>query len=176
MMVVSILGCIVSVCFLIIQKPSLFWLGAILSPLGWTFFNICGVFSHSYLPLYGRAHPEVLDAIDRGESIVVINKIEEQKINDLSAYSVVIANIGSMLIHGVCIGISLGMKESALSLELAIAFTGVWWLLWMMIVSPWLEARPGPPLPKGTNWVVHSWKKSKCFFGVQRVPHPFNSY
>ncbi|GJJ72775.1 MFS transporter, UMF1 family [Entomortierella parvispora] len=174
MIVMSILGCIVSVCFLLIQKPSLFWLGAILSPLGWTFFNICAVFSHSYLPLYGRAHPEVLDALDRGESMLVVNKIEEQKINDLSAYSVVIANIGSILIHGVCIGISLGMKESALSLELAIAFTGVWWLLWMMIVSPWLEARPGPPLPKGTNWVVHSWRKTyNTMVSFHKLPEIF---
>ncbi|KAG0045060.1 hypothetical protein BGZ83_009675, partial [Gryganskiella cystojenkinii] len=56
--------------------------------------------------------------------MAIVNKIEEQKTNDLSAYSTVIANIGSILIQGVCIGISLGMQESALSLELAIAFTG----------------------------------------------------
>ncbi|KAG0279239.1 hypothetical protein BGZ97_009608, partial [Linnemannia gamsii] len=74
--------------------------------------------------------------------------------------SVVIANIGSVLIHGFCIGISWSMKESSLSLEIAIAFSGVWWLLWMLIIAPWLDARPNAPLPKGTNWVVHSWSKT----------------
>lgn len=92
---------------------------------------------------------------------MTIRKIEEQKINDLSAMSVVVANMGSVLIHGFCIGISWSMKESSLSLEIAIAFSGVWWLLWMLIISPWLDARPNAPLPKGTNWVVHSWSKSK---------------
>ncbi|KAF9199190.1 Autophagy protein 22 [Haplosporangium sp. Z 27] len=156
----SVLGCLNALCYFIIQSPSLFWVGAILSPLGWTFFNICGVFSHSYLPLYGRAHPDVLAAEARGESLHVVRKIEEQKINDISAYSVAVANIGAVLINGVCIGISLGLHESALSLQIAIAFTGVWWLVWMFIVSPWLDPRPNDPLPKGTNWVLHSWKKT----------------
>ena len=150
-MAFSVLGCLNALGFFIIQSPSLFWVGAILSPLGWTFFNICGVFSHSFLPLYGRAHPDVLSAEARGESVAVIRKIEEQKINDLSAMSVVVANIGSVVIHGFCIGISLSMHESSLSLEIAIAFSGVWWLLWMLVVSPWLDARPNAPLPKGTN-------------------------
>ncbi|KAF9295225.1 Autophagy protein 22 [Linnemannia elongata] len=170
----SVLGCINACAFFIIYKPSLFWVGAILSPLGWTFFNIAGVFSHSFLPLYGRAHPEVLSAESRGESLTVIRKIEEQKINDLSAMSVVVANIGSVLIHGFCIGISWSMKESSLSLEIAIAFSGVWWLLWMLIIAPWLDARPNEPLPKGTNWVVYSWCKTyKTLTSFRKLPEIF---
>ncbi|KAG0258422.1 Autophagy protein 22 [Mortierella polycephala] len=156
----SVLGCINALAFFSIQSPSLFWIGAILSPLGWAFYNISGVFSHSYLPLYGRAHPDVLAAEARGESLAVQRKIEEQKVNDLSSISTVIGNIGSLLINVVCIGISLSMNESSLSLEIAIAFTGVWWLMWTLIVSPWLDARPNEPLPKGTNWVLYSWKKT----------------
>lgn len=161
MIAFSALGCINTLAYFVIQVPSLFWVGAILSPLGWTFFNITGVFSHSYLPLYGRAHPDVLAAEARGESKSVVRKIQEQRTNDISAYSSVVASFGSVIIHGVCIGISLGMNESSLSLELAIAFTGVWWFMWALIISPWLDARPNEPLPKGTNWVVHSWKTSK---------------
>ncbi|KAF9106957.1 Autophagy protein 22 [Mortierella sp. GBA35] len=170
----STLGCLNALGFFIIQSPSLFWVGAILSPLGWTFFNICGVFSHSFLPLYGRAHPDVLSAEVRGESVAVIRKIEEQKINDLSAMSVVIANIGSVVIHGFCIGISMSMHESSLSLEIAIAFSGVWWLIWMIVISPWLDARPNAPLPKGTNWVAHSWGKSyKTLTSFRKLPEIF---
>ncbi|KAF9356710.1 Autophagy protein 22 [Mortierella sp. AD094] len=170
----SVLGCINALCYFIIQSPSLFWVAAILSPLGWTFFNICGVFSHSYLPLYGRAHPDVLAAESCGEALHVVRKIEEQKINDISAYSVAAGNIGAILINGVCIGISLGMHETALSLEIAIAFTGVWWLLWTLIVSPWLDARPNAPLPKGTNWALHSWKKTyKTVTSFRKLPEIF---
>jgi hypothetical protein len=145
------------------EVPSLFWIGAILSPLGWTFYNITGVFSHSFLPLYGRAHPDVLEAEARGEPVSVVRKIQEQRTNDISAYSSVVASFGSVIIHAICIAVSLGMKGTSLSLEIAIAFTGVWWFLWSLIISPWLDARPNDPLPKGTNWVAYSWKTSKIF-------------
>ncbi|KAG0322233.1 Autophagy protein 22 [Dissophora globulifera] len=91
LIVFSILGCLVALSFFAMRTPSLFWIGAILSPLGWTFYNIASVFSHSYLPLYGRAHPDVLEAKARGEPMEVVRKIEEQKTNDISTYSVVIA-------------------------------------------------------------------------------------
>lgn len=161
MIVFSILGCINALGYFLLQSQKLFWVAAILSPLGWTFFNICGVFTHSYLPIYGRVHRDVLAAQARGESQKTVRKIEEQVVNDLSAYSVGIANVGSVIVHAVSIGISLAMKESMLGLEIAIAFTGIWWLMWMLIVTPWLDARPGLPMPKGKNWIAYSWKKSK---------------
>ncbi|KAK3837124.1 MAG: autophagy-related protein 22-like protein [Linnemannia elongata] len=154
LIVFSVLGCLFTMGFFIMQKPSLFWIGAILSPLAWTCYNVCGVFSHSFLPIYGHAHPDVLAAQARGESLSVVRKIEEQVFNDLSAYSGAIANIGSIIVHGDCIGVSLGMHETSLSLQIAIAYTGVWWLMWILIVAPWLDARPGPPMPKGQNWVA----------------------
>lgn len=160
LIVFSVLGCFFTMGFFIIQKPRLFWVGAILSPLAWTCYNVCGVFSHSFLPIYGHAHPDVLAAQARGESLSVVRKVEEQVVNDLSAYSGAIANIGSIIVHGVCIGLSLGMHETSFSLQIAIAYTGVWWLMWILIVAPWLDARPGPPMPKGQNWVAYSWKKS----------------
>jgi hypothetical protein len=143
------------------QSPKLFWVGAILSPLTWTCYNVCGVFNHSFLPIYGHAHPDVLAAQARGESMSAVRKVEEQVVNDLSAYSAAIANLGSIIIYGVCIGVSLGMHETPLSLQIAIAYTGVWWLMWVLIIAPWLDPRPGPPMPKGQNWVAYSWKKSK---------------
>ncbi|KAF9136743.1 Autophagy protein 22 [Mortierella sp. GBA39] len=75
-------------------------------------------------------------------------KIEEQVSNDLSAWCAGAGIVGTVIVQGVCLGISVGMKESLLSLQIAIAFTGVWWLAWTMAVLPWLNARPGPPLPQ----------------------------
>ncbi|KAF8978510.1 Autophagy protein 22 [Haplosporangium bisporale] len=112
LIVFSILGCINALGFFLLQSQKLFWVAAILSPLGWTFFNICGVFTHSYLPIYGRVHQDVLAAKARGESQSTVRKIEEQVVNDLSAYSVGIANVGSVIVHAVSIGISLAMKET----------------------------------------------------------------
>ncbi|KAF9306950.1 Autophagy protein 22 [Mortierella antarctica] len=174
LIVFSCLGCLNALGFFLLQSPKLFWVAAILSPLGWTFFNICGVFTHSYLPIYGRVHPDVLAAEARGESKKTVRKIEEQVVNDLSAYSVGIANVGAVLVHGVAIGISMAMKESMLSLEIAIAFTGVWWLMWMLIVAPWLDARPGTPMPEGKNWIAYSWKKTyNTIASFRRLPEIF---
>ncbi|KAF9920890.1 Autophagy protein 22 [Linnemannia zychae] len=75
-------------------------------------------------------------------------KIEEQVSNDLSAWCAGAGIIGTVIVQGFCIGISIGMNESLLSLQIAIAFTGVWWFVWTMAVLPWLNPRPGPPLPK----------------------------
>ncbi|KAG0343534.1 hypothetical protein BG004_005227 [Podila humilis] len=36
---------------------------------------------------------------------------------------------------------------------------------------PWLDSRPGPPLPKGDNWLVFSWKKNiKTCKAMRRLP------
>ncbi|KAF9099404.1 Autophagy protein 22 [Mortierella sp. AD031] len=75
-------------------------------------------------------------------------KVEEQVSNDLSAWCAGAGIVGTVIGQGFCIGISVGMNESLLSLQIAIAFTGVWWLAWTMAVLPWLNARPGPPLPE----------------------------
>ncbi|KAF8981395.1 Autophagy protein 22 [Entomortierella lignicola] len=93
-------------------------------------------------------------------SIAEQRKVEEQVSNDLSAWCAGAANIGSVVVQGICIGISMGMNNSLMSLQVAIAFTGVWWLLWTIVVMPWLDARPGPPLPKGRNWIAYSWSKN----------------
>ncbi|KAG0377078.1 Autophagy protein 22 [Mortierella sp. AD032] len=87
-------------------------------------------------------------------------KVEEQVSNDLSAWCAGAGIVGTVIVQGFCIGISIGMNESLLSLQIAIAFTGVWWLAWTMAVLPWLNARPGPPLPEGQNWITYSWRKN----------------
>ncbi|KAF9575607.1 Autophagy protein 22 [Mortierella alpina] len=95
-------------------------------------------------------------------------KVEEQVSNDLSAWCAGAANVGALIVQGTCIGISLGMGNTLLSLQIAIAFTGVWWLVWTLAVLPWLDARPGPPLPKGHNWIVYSWSKNYQTFKAMR--------
>ncbi|KAF9400659.1 Autophagy protein 22 [Mortierella sp. AD011] len=217
LVVFAIIGCIASVAFFLVQSPSTFWLTAVLSPLAWACYNVSSVFSNAFLPIYVRAHPKVLEAVERATACRIMHeidekneihsiddndygsgnvdcrvgshsnnsgstqpgqalttpmdtdapvfstteqrKVEEQVSNDLSAWCTVASNVGSVVVQGVCIGISIGMGNSLMSLRVAIAFTGVWWLIWTIAVMPWLDARPGPPLPKGRNWIVYSWSK-----------------
>ncbi|KAG0340903.1 Autophagy protein 22 [Podila horticola] len=192
--VFAVLGCITSIAFFIIQAPSMIWLTVVLAPLGWSCYNVSSVFSNAFLPIYARVHPKVLataealenDSInkkmldeggkfhstsDSTINLAIMRKAEEQITNDLAAWCAGAANVGSMVVQLVCIGISLGMNNSYLSLQIAIAFTGVWWLLWTLAVMPWLDARPGPPLPKGQNWIAFSWKKNfKTFKSMRKLP------
>ncbi|KAF9906569.1 Autophagy protein 22, partial [Lobosporangium transversale] len=194
----------------------------VLSPLGWTCYNVTSVFSNAFLPIYVRVHPLVLEANEKAEisralrtieeksavanatadttahyssndvnttdiddhsggissplpkdnvsifSTTEQRKVEEQVSNDLSAWCMGAANVGSVIIHGVCIGISRAMGNSLLALQVVIAFTGVWWLMWTLAVMPWLDARPGPPLPKGQNWIVYSWSQNLKTFKSMR--------
>ncbi|KFH66836.1 hypothetical protein MVEG_07361 [Podila verticillata NRRL 6337] len=189
--VFAILGCITSVAFFIIQVPSMIWLTVILAPLGWSCYNVSSVFSNAFLPIYARIHPRILATAERlaledhrisvekggdvpshnNNNLAIMRKAEEQITNDLAAWCSGAANVGSMVVQLICIGISLAMNDSYLSLQIAIAFTGVWWLLWTLAVMPWLDARPGPPLPKGQNWIAFSWKKNfKTFKSMRKLP------
>ncbi|KAF8929992.1 Autophagy protein 22 [Dissophora ornata] len=101
-------------------------------------------------------------------SITELRKVEEQVTNDLSAWCAGAANVGAVIVQVTCIGISERMHNSLLGLQIAIAFTGVWWLGWTIVVMPWLDARPGPPMPKGRNWIAYSWGKNYQTFKSMR--------
>ncbi|KAG0228957.1 Autophagy protein 22 [Mortierella sp. GBA43] len=211
LLVFAILGCLASVAFYLVTSPDMFWLTVVLSPLGWSCYNVSSVFSNAFLPIYVRVHPDVLEATERVEAqkklqeldeknrsmietasaenhsrpgssmifppaltrlnsnrttrdsitaVAALRKEEEKVSNALSARCAGAANIGAVVIQAICAGISFGMGNSLLSLKTAIAFTGVWWLVWTIVVMPWLDARPGPPLPKGQNWILYSWTKN----------------
>ncbi|KAG0087591.1 Autophagy protein 22 [Podila epicladia] len=194
--VFAVLGCITSIAFFIIQVPSMIWLTVVLASFGWSCYNVSSVFSNAFLPIYARVHPKVLataESLAKNDSIsarisdkedipsvnentdknnlAILRKVEEQVTNDLAAWCAGAANVGSMVVQLICIGISLGMNNSYLSLQIAIAFTGVWWLMWTLAVMPWLDARPGPPLPKGQNWIAFSWRKNyKTFKSMRKLP------
>ncbi|KAF9306945.1 Autophagy protein 22 [Mortierella antarctica] len=194
--VFAVLGCITSIAFFVIQVPSMIWLTVILASLGWSCYNVSSVFSNAFLPIYARVHPTVLataeglaknDSVDakplskedvpsdnedrNKKNMAIMRKAEEQVTNDLAAWCAGAANVGSMVVQLICIGISLSMNNSYLSLQIAIAFTGVWWLMWTLAVMPWLDARPGPPLPKGQNWIAFSWRKNfKTFKSMRKLP------
>jgi UMF1 family MFS transporter len=50
-------------------------------------------------------------------------------------------------------------KQSMFNLQLCVAFCGLWWLLFSVFPLWTLRTRPGPRLPRGTNYLLFSWKK-----------------
>ncbi|KAF9186227.1 Autophagy protein 22 [Haplosporangium sp. Z 767] len=89
LVVFAILGCLTSLGFFIIQKPSLFWVTVILSPLGWACYNVSSVFSNAFLPIYVRVHPKVLEASEKASAKRTLREMDEvnRSINSLSSKS-----------------------------------------------------------------------------------------
>ncbi|KAG0264841.1 Autophagy protein 22 [Mortierella polycephala] len=73
----SILGCLTSLGFFIIQKPSLFWVTVILSPLGWACYNVSSVFSNAFLPIYVRVHPKVLESSEKASAKRTLRQMDQ---------------------------------------------------------------------------------------------------
>ncbi|KAG0022259.1 Autophagy protein 22 [Entomortierella chlamydospora] len=78
LVVFAIIGCIASVAFFLVQSPSTFWLTAVLSPLAWACYNVSSVFSNAFLPIYVRAHPKVLEAVERATTCRIMHEIDEK--------------------------------------------------------------------------------------------------
>ncbi|CAG8434879.1 6794_t:CDS:10 [Scutellospora calospora] len=86
----------------------------------------------------------------------------EDKINTkLSSYSVVAGLSAGLIIIFGGIGMVLLVNDdnSPLGYQLALALCGVWWLLFLIFPTMWLTGRPRPPLPKGVNYFLYSWKR-----------------
>ncbi|KAF9975944.1 Autophagy protein 22 [Actinomortierella ambigua] len=164
MVIFSIIGGLCAIGFLLIEIPHMYWIIGVLSPIAWACYNVVNVYSHAYLPIFGRVHPRVLTTEAQGGTKDEILRAEERALNDLSAYSVAWGNIGALLIQGVCVTISHFMHDSSLSLEIAIAFAGAWWLGWQLAVAPWMHPRPGPPLPEAAFKTVASVRQLPQIF------------
>ncbi|KAF9164980.1 Autophagy protein 22 [Actinomortierella ambigua] len=174
MIIFSILGGLCAIGFLLIELPHMYWVVGVVAPISLACYNVVNVYSHAFLPIYGRVHPLVLGTEAQGGSKEEVLRAEERALNDLSAYSVTWANVGALLIQGVCVSISYFMNNSVLSLEIAIAFSGAWWLGWQLAVAPWMHPRPGPPLAKGTNWMAYSWKITfRTVASAKKLPQIF---
>lgn len=56
------------------------------------------------------------------------------------------------------------MNQTLYSLKVATFVGGVWWALFAIPSVFLLKRRPGPPLPKGENYITYSWKQGQQIY------------
>ncbi|KAJ3395732.1 Autophagy protein 22 [Lobulomyces angularis] len=148
-------------CCLLLAIPfpkELYWLPAILSIGVSLCLGSASVFYNSYLPIITEATPELIE-YKKIESDSI--KIEEKAESISNYYSIYASGLGML---GGAIAALLGagliaFLKSPLSYYVNMALSGVWWAVFSIYTAKYLKNRQGkPPLPKGTNSFIYSWK------------------
>ncbi|RUS29585.1 hypothetical protein BC938DRAFT_480479 [Jimgerdemannia flammicorona] len=125
------------------------------------------VFWYAYLPTLVRHHPTVIGArADNNLSPKEFAAVGEAVSNTISGHGFAVGYAGGIvaLIIGAGILIALGQD----TMQIAIAFGGLWWGLFTLVVVFWTKPRPGPPLPAGENYWTYSWKRVAHTVGQAR--------
>ncbi|CAG8765481.1 4856_t:CDS:10, partial [Dentiscutata erythropus] len=112
-----------------------------------------------YIPIFTRCHPNIIEAKHSGASIAEIKTLRDVIATKLASYSMAADLSAGLIIIFAGIGIILAMNQSSFSFQLALVVCGVWWLFFLIFPAMWLTSRPRPPLPKGENYLVYSWKR-----------------
>ncbi|KAI8905423.1 autophagy-related protein 22-like protein [Gorgonomyces haynaldii] len=164
MVLLAYLTCVLGLCLLFVYKSSLWWLSFVIYIISNTSYGAAHVFYYAYVPLLTRNHPEVLGA-HKG-SLSLYHKEAERVGNDISArsfaYGFLTAVVQLILVAGFLLYFGDGKKyglHSFYGMQIGVAFAGLWGIVILLaFTEPWLSTRPGPPLPKGENYLFYSYK------------------
>lgn len=172
----TIIGVTASLLMLTVVRPSLFLYAALLSIMMNIAFGTATVFYNAYFPLLVsnyHAAPHDIEVMseemstskgdDRSTSSP-INEHERLKLVDnvssyISTRGFIVGYLGSFIVLALSCLFAYLRPESFFSLQICIAFCGVWWLAFSIFPFLKLKTRPGPRLPAGTNYLFFSWKK-----------------
>ncbi|KAG2177345.1 hypothetical protein INT43_008002 [Umbelopsis isabellina] len=139
-----------------LQDPRLYYAANILNIVGNVCYGSAFVFYTSYIPKLARNHPEVLNASTVSEKLEKLT-FRTSRISIFGSASGFFGGFIQMLI---AVGILYAMNETLFSMKVATMMGGLWWALFAIPGIFLLKRRPGPPLPKGENYLFYSWKKT----------------
>ncbi|KAL1918773.1 uncharacterized protein VTP21DRAFT_2795 [Calcarisporiella thermophila] len=161
LLIFSYLGAASLVLFLAVRSPSLYPLAAALTIISGVFYGASIVFWYAFLPILTRHHPDVVSARREGElSETEVNAISDSVCNKISGVGFALGYLGGVIMLLLAAILVYVTGQTIYSMQIATALTGVWWAGFMTFTLLWLKPRPGPPLPRDTNFVVYSWKKT----------------
>ncbi|CAG8678937.1 18140_t:CDS:10, partial [Acaulospora morrowiae] len=160
----SYIGAILTMAFMLIfpsVSKNLYWLAGVLTVLSNCCYGAAYVFFLAYIPTYVRAHPDFLELKreNRENSEVQIRKLEDELATKFASTSMVWGFVAGEVVLFCGIGISVALNQTTYSLQLALGFSGFWWLVWLTFTAWWLVNRTGPPLPANENVILFPWKR-----------------
>lgn len=160
-----------------LSDPRLYYAANILNIVGNVCYGSAFVFYTSYIPKLARNYPEVLNASSVSEKLDKLtfrtSRISIfgsaagffggflQMLVAVGMYIYALEHHTSYSLTNEMIGILFAMNETLLSMRVATMVGGLWWAVFAIPAIFLLKRRPGPPLPKGENYIFYSWKKSK---------------
>lgn len=170
------LCCLSVVLWIALHDPRLYYAANILNIIGNVCYGSAFVFYTSYIPKLARNHPEVLNASSTSEKLERLTfrtsriSIFGSAFGFFGGFIQMLIGVGmythvraayflSLTLY--TIGVLFALNETLFSLNLATCIGGIWWAVFAIPAIFLLKRRPGPPLPKGENYVLYSWKKSK---------------
>lgn len=185
----AFLGSLLTICFVFISDPKLFWLAGTLLVLSNVFFGYSIVFYNAFLPGLVRSSRRYIAAAPE-DRLAVIEKVG----NNMSTKGFMLGYGAGLFLLAVTFPIILLLSnpakpyydckvgqapvlittvtDSTMAYRIAICITGVWWFCVTFFTVFWLNPRPGPQLPPGKNYVTASLASLKeTFMNIKKLPH-----
>ncbi|EGF83035.1 hypothetical protein BATDEDRAFT_33938 [Batrachochytrium dendrobatidis JAM81] len=151
---------------LLVTRNNLLWLATIIFMMSNVTYCASYVFFYAWVPILTRYNPEVIAAVEKKISHEEYSHISETVANSVSSQGFFWGYLSAViqLILGAAIYIAMGDGNkyglpSVYPLQIGIAMSGIWTLIFLPFTQKWLKPRPGTPLPKGENFVLFSIKK-----------------
>ncbi|KAJ3045478.1 Autophagy protein 22 [Rhizophlyctis rosea] len=179
----SVVSIIMGLGFLVVYKPSLYWLAALLYILGNLSFGVSYVFLYAWVPILTRYSPILISA---RQTLTPLNiheyhQLSDKESNRLSGNGFASGYVGAVIVLVISLVVVLlfgdGTKHGVTQtygLQIMVAFASVWWALGMVPTVLWMRDRPGPPVPKGENVVTYSYMKFyQTFQKARKLPNLF---
>ncbi|ORX93246.1 MFS general substrate transporter [Basidiobolus meristosporus CBS 931.73] len=154
----GILGSISGITMLAAYKPELYWVVALTSSVATICFGASFLFYSAYIPTLTRNHQEVVEARASGDQ-TEYHEASERIANGISGKSMAWGYLAGVLVLIIGAIIVYFSGSTVFSMQIACAFSSLWWLVFCYPPMKWLKPRPGPPLPKGESYLFYSWKK-----------------
>jgi hypothetical protein len=107
---------------------------------------------------------EGADMVYNRATLVAVTSRSDRLGNAISTHALASGYAAMITVFAICVGIIFAVGENNVyGMQVAVAFVGIWWLLWSCVTWFGLQKRPGPPLPmKKKNYLWFSWVRSKC--------------
>ncbi|CAG8758834.1 21794_t:CDS:2, partial [Racocetra persica] len=157
----SFVGALSTIAFITVVDPKLYWLAGLFTIISNCCYGAAFLFFLAYIPIFSRCHSDVIKAKHSGASSAEIKALEDKIATQLSSYSMVADLTGGLVVLIAGLGILLAMNDltNSIGFRLALVLCGVWWLFFLIFPTMWLTSRPRPPLTRGVNYFVYSWKR-----------------
>ncbi len=99
--------------------------------------------------------------------------VSERVANTISSKGFGYGYLAAVILLFVGGGIAIGMGDGrrfgltpTYGLQVGIAVTSLWFIVFLYFTAHYMKSRPGPPLPRGENYLLFSFKKGRWWWCV----------